>query len=585
MKFRTKMVSIFTIFVVIIAAASSFFMHYFLSKQYYEEQYHTINMSVMDMAHNFEMKLNSMNSVMRYVLSNGNILNDLAIISASHKNTQLLSERNNALDEIREYINNDYIYKTSYRTIVFNNEGEAVSSKNFGDTEIKEHWQLKDIQGIETAQKTPGKTYLTGTSKDQWGNKSNPEVFSLLKCLNGSQYGYIEIQCLVEDIMALDKEKDVKFIIYDDSHNLIYASDKIREPQKYVSYLKKMNTIQNVNGKIIYAMENETYGYSLVGVYTGEEIASKSIYIVAYTGVIELIFILLAIGFVVISARYLTKPIEDLKAVIDRTEMEDLDAERIIAVPKNEIEAVNVSYQKLLERLHKSIVKEEKMANLSLKSQLDMLQAQINPHFIYNVLNVLSNRGILAQDEEICNICGNLAAMLRYSTDTREYSICIRDELDYLHRYISLIKARFEHRIEYSEEIEHSLMDQKIPKAVIQQLVENSVEHGFGKVQDVLQIKIYLESMETGWSLKVQDNGVGFSEEKKQELYVLFEEIKTWARDEKQIYGKQLGGMGLASVYARMYFMFGEQFHIELSNRDGAQITITVEKSTDEYKI
>ena len=152
-------------------------------------------------------------------------------------------------------------------------------------------------------------------------------------------------------------------------------------------------------------------------------------------------------------------------------------------------------------------------------------------------------------------------------------------------RYISLIKARFEHRIEYSEEIEHSLMDQKIPKAVIQQLVENSVEHGFGKVQDVLQIKIYLESMKTGWSLKVQDNGVGFSEEKKQELYVLFEKIKTWARDEKQIYGKQLGGMGLASVYARMYFMFGEQFHIELSNRDGAQITITVEKSTDEYKI
>ena len=103
-----------------------------------------------------------------------------------------------------------------------------------------------------------------------------------------------------------------------------------------------MNTIQTVNGEITYAMENETYGYSLVGVYTGEEFASKSIYIVAYTGVIELIFILLAIGFVVISARYLTKPIDDLKAVIDRTEMEDLDAERIIAVPKNEIEAVNV---------------------------------------------------------------------------------------------------------------------------------------------------------------------------------------------------------------------------------------------------
>lgn len=72
------------------------------------------------------------------------------------------------------------------------------------------------------------------------------------------------------------------------------------------------------------------------------------------------------------------------------------------------------------ERLYKAIRREKQLSDLQMQTQFDMLQAQVNPHFIYNVLNVISSRGSMNDDEVICDICDDLAGMLRYSTDTNK---------------------------------------------------------------------------------------------------------------------------------------------------------------------
>mgnify|MGYP000223065698 CR=1 FL=1 len=121
-------------------------------------------------------------------------------------------------------------------------------------------------------------------------------------------------------------------------------------------------------------------------------------------------------------------------------------------------------------------VRREKELN---ETQIAMMQSQLNPHFLYNVLNVISSRGIMDGDEEICEICGCLAAMLRYSTNTKERYATVEKELEYLERYIFLLKSRYEHRLEVEVECEESVKHEQLPKIVLQQLVENSIQHGY----------------------------------------------------------------------------------------------------------
>lgn len=164
---------------------------------------------------------------------------------------------------------------------------------------------------------------------------------------------------------------------------------------------------------------------------------------------------------------------------MENTGLENLDAELAVPDTDDEVQAVGIAYQNLMRRLNESIVKEKRMSLLQLQAQFDTLQAQVNPHFLYNVLNVISSRGIMDGDEEICEICGCLAAMLRYSTNTKERYATVEKELEYLERYIFLLKSRYEHRLEVEVDCEESVKHEQLPKIVLQQLVENNIQHGY----------------------------------------------------------------------------------------------------------
>ncbi len=592
MKFRTKMILTYSAFVMLIAVLMSGIYCHYMSVRSREEAYHTLNLRAVGMSHNYEMKLNGMNAVMKYITSSGRVLSDLRLLSGAQTDSRLMEERDDVLQELSDYISNDYIYTTSYRTLLYNQYGDVAATQDFGMTKVREGWELSELDGAETAQLTPGKMYLTGAHRDEWGEKQNPEVFSVIKCLNGEQYGFVEVQCLVSDLTVLEpSENGVGYLIFNKTGDLIYASEKLREQewpdrQEWSADPDNGKTSGTILGKktgsgtqkkdMICVLKNETYGFVVAAVWleTGQTQEWKGM--VVYSLLIGLFFILISILFVYASARYLTRPIDELKTLIDGTQVEDLSSGKKPASGNDEIGAVIDSYQKLLGRLGASLEKEKKISTLNLKTQLDMLQAQIHPHFIYNVLNVISNRGVLDQDMEICNICGSLAAMLRYATDTREKVTSVRNEVNYLRQYCTLIRARFEDKITFEEDIAPEAAEYRLPKAILQQLVENCVEHGPDETVSGLVIRVNIAVTEEGWSVCVRDNGVGFAEEKRRGLERHFRDIKDRVTDERQIYESKIGGMGLSSVYARMYLQYGERFSMSLKNEGGAVILLVV---------
>ena len=232
------------------------------------------------------------------------------------------------------------------------------------------------------------------------------------------------------------------------------------------------------------------------------------------------------------------------------------------------------SYNDLLKRLNTARRQEEQMSMLHMQAEFDALQAQMNPHFLYNVLNVISHRGVQNGDEVICEICERLASMLRYSAGVSRRLVPLREEIEYLNHYLFLLKTRYRDKLDYCLEIAGEVLDQMIPKIVLQQLVENSITHGFAETSGVMGINIRGFVERGFWLVEISDNGCGFKEE---EIRAIKEKMEKIAGALNQ--GKlalDLGGMGLLNIYARLIILFGSSAVFRIANAEpgGARVTI-----------
>lgn len=290
-----------------------------------------------------------------------------------------------------------------------------------------------------------------------------------------------------------------------------------------------------------------------------------------------------SMGVAVLVANKLSRPIVMLRERMENTGIENLDAEPITVKGDDEVAALSIAYQNLTRRLNESMVKERRLSLLQLQAQFDTLQAQVNPHFLYNVLNVISSRGVLSGDEEICEICGSLAAMLRYSTNTKERYATVEKEVEYLRQYIFLLKSRYEHRLEVEIDWEESLKDEILPKIVLQQLVENCVQHGYQNSKSVMRVCVRGWRDGNGWYFEVRDNGQGITDEVQEELMKKIDRIRRRILSRDSSIEMEIGGMGLANTYARMFLLYNGRAVFRIRNLDeGVSVMIGVSNEEGE---
>lgn len=282
-----------------------------------------------------------------------------------------------------------------------------------------------------------------------------------------------------------------------------------------------------------------------------------------------------ALLFIIFMADRLTRPLGELRAKMEETDWSNLTREVQVKSSDADIRALTTAYQELMQRLSRSRDEEKKLNLLQLQAQFDTLQAQINPHFLYNVLNVISSRGMEDDDEVICEMCGQLANMLRYSTNTKTRYASIEKEVEYTRQYLYLIKMRYEDSIDLEVQVDPEILAQMIPKTVLQQLVENSVSHGFEHNADKMRVTVKGSRQGDRWYLTVRDNGQGISP------YILEDLNRKLAKTKKSLLESQsnveleIGGMGLVNAYARLLLIYSDSLIFEMKNvSDGAQVTI-----------
>ncbi len=163
-------------------------------------------------------------------------------------------------------------------------------------------------------------------------------------------------------------------------------------------------------------------------------------------------------------------------------------------------------------------IKEMEIDNLRLKnelqsSQMDLLQSRINPHFLFNTLNMISNSAVMEDAEQTRTLIDITAEYLRYNLDKLTKTVSLKEELENLKDYIYIQKCRFEERYEFVFQLDARCADQRMPCMILQPLVENSLKHGIHDMVSGGRVIIRTQAEDACTVMEIEDNGIGFPQE------------------------------------------------------------------------
>ncbi len=443
-----------------------------------------------------------------------------------------------------------------------------------------------DNEWLQKARQANGKMVLTRpyctklyskTAKyDQW-------FISLYRSFTnqyGRSVGVIETvkQCksIFKSVISYQKknhEAAADVYIFDNTGNLIYPYEiSETESSQITPYYELTQTetasttlISPLTGKLEYATRIDS---SYTG-YTYLTVQKESVVLAPVYNLLQ-ILICVVTAFLVVSvilsyriSRSVVKPVKHLKHIIQRMELDSLGLEMVTSYPVsvNELEELYQAFQMMSDKLKSSMVQLTHAREQEMKAQNMALQTQINPHFYYNTLSSIMVLAENGDSDTVAKMCRNLSTIMRYITNTATATVTLREELDYVQKYLYCMKVRYQSSLAYSIDIDETLMDEQIPKLIIQPIVENAIKYGTN-CEPPWDITVSSTVSEKGWQINISDTGPGFTDE----ALTRISETLHRADNNPDLPELKINGLGTVNVYLRWKFFCHGNFIFDYGN-------------------
>jgi two-component system sensor histidine kinase YesM len=289
--------------------------------------------------------------------------------------------------------------------------------------------------------------------------------------------------------------------------------------------------------------------------------------------ILGILLLVVTVLTLIISVRF-TRPIKQLLGYIHQIQAGKLDVD-IQVDSHDEIGILARRFRLMMQTINHLIMQEYKLNLANKTNQLKALQAQIHPHFLYNSLQSIGTLALQHEAPRIYHLLSALARMMRYSMNTNQTEVTLKQELDHVKAYMQLQLQRFENELEVGYDIEDAALSLIIPKMLLQPLVENYFKHGFDPRQpdNLLTIRCFINEEQTFAFIVVEDNGKGIEE---QQLALLQEQlIQEQASFEAT---EDSGNIGLFNVYSRLQLYFNEEARmlLECCEPHGLRVTLRI---------
>ncbi|MFC6332962.1 histidine kinase [Paenibacillus septentrionalis] len=219
----------------------------------------------------------------------------------------------------------------------------------------------------------------------------------------------------------------------------------------------------------------------------------------------------------------------------------------------------------LINDVYVADIKEKNMELEHRYAQLNALQSQINPHFLFNALETIRMRSMMKSEKETAKIIHNMAKLFRSSLTWKRDKIKLKEEVEFIICFLEIQKYRFADRLDYSIELDSEAENCLVPKMIYLPFVENACIHGVEKVKRGGKVMISLKVLQDKLHFHIEDNGAGMDEEQVQKIYSYLEE------------NKDLGErIGMQNVLYRLKLFYEDQFEFSITSQQGIGTSISL---------
>lgn len=501
--------------------------------------------------------LQSFDSQVQQILSKTNKTTGMEYITDVRKMNNLLvsSSRLSSFNYEAVYVARNGEYYTGYN--------QTPSNKNQIPKLIPELRQLKAkslVTGIYKG--IDGSDYISVDRMLINSNtlKENGFVFVNMKLQEIQRYFSMDSGKFNSSNMAIINDKDIIFESrYKDSEIASDSQSIIKAINDNWSRIENKSLVLKIGKDTfqVVGISSDVTGWKIVQ-YQPISIINKyavnSVYFYVIT-MIPALLLFIVLGYF-LSSRIL-QPIEKLKAAMKQVKDGIFVKVKEDNIRDDEMGSLIKSYNRMVVQLEESINQNYKTKLNQKRIEFKMLEAQINPHFLYNTLNLISSISEIEGIEEIGIITSSLSDMFRYNVQKGSI-VCIKDELNQIKNYMNIQKYRFLGKINFECTVSEKIENYHILKFLLQPLVENALYHGIEKKEGPCHLSIKFREENDTMYITIEDDGAGMEEKTLENLKEKLNKKEEFSMQDK------FEHIGIENVNSRIKHYYGDQYELDI---------------------
>lgn len=465
-----------------------------------------------------------------------------------------------------EYIDSLYIEGNNGLSFSINGSGLVISVNK----ELKEH----------AIEKNGGSIWIYEELETINDQRKDVPIYSQVRLINDylniEPLGILRVNVKEENIAKI-YEKDINgkkgiYYIVDSNHNIISSSNKSMLNSKInKNLLSGINlekqfwyyeTIVDEEQFLVTYYYLKNLDWYLINLIPIEDILSEISIIRNITVMILAVAILICIILSRLISYTFLHPLKELKNVMEDVEQEDFSA-RLTMKRNDEIGVLVATFNKMSKRLEELLTQVYYAKIMQKEAELKALEAQINPHFLYNTLDVIYWKCRMEKAHESEKLIIALSKLFRLTLNKGNEFTTLGKELDHLRSYITIQQVKYEDDVTFNINVDDEVLDCKVIKLVLQPIVENALIHGVGKNGGKGNIWVKVIKQQVDLIYIIKDDGVGINQH-------IIDEI---------LYKKENSeGYGMKNVNERIKLHFGEEYGIDFFSEEGKGVTVLVKQ-------
>lgn len=483
-------------------------------------------------------------------------------------------------------------FSSMYDVTFFNDDGFVVTSYNsnmdYNHTYRMSQEEREAICWYEQVQDNYGQAVVVSVQQSQIP-ATERDCLSVARAIRdpGKNIGYLSVDIDEEDLSSLLEMEDTinaDIMILRKDGTLLYKSEDF--PAEQENGFVDLTQLEKL-GDSYFVVSRDTKLNTMVYMTLSRNVVYKEVYnSIIMLGLQTLCLLCLTCLVVLIFIKDLSRPLVALRREMEETTLSNLH-DQGNEKQFNRFEEIEYLYQQFLqmrERLDRMVQREMEDQKLYMEERMNYLQAQINPHFMCNTLNVIGIMGSEHGAQDVQDACLQLSSLLRYSiSDSDENKTTLKEEMQNIRDYLQLMQLRYEHKLGYSVTYNESMQNMAMPRLVLEPFVENIFAHAYGPQHKVVHVRVEGWQEADRWYILIQDDGQGIPQEK---LNDMREHITEGCK--KILAGKHVGqkyGIGVENTIIRLCLYYGDSFRFTLESHEGSglRIVLSADIQKEEY--